>query len=197
MGKIRSAWEIALEKTEGISVDKEKIAYKESVDKARLYAGKYINDDDEDATLEKTMDELKKLADQKAMKEGVTMTIIQNLNLPMDEVLTDRFERIQALADFVSASNENVNQLMSQLVGFIKQYPLHKKQLLDGLKEQYAPSLRQKEAQLKAQYGQDIELQPEQDQEFLKLAQQNLDKLSEQYNQTLEGAKAQLKELLA
>ena len=42
MGKIKSAWEIALEKTEGITIDKEKMKYQSDVEKARKAAGSYM-----------------------------------------------------------------------------------------------------------------------------------------------------------
>ena len=44
MGKIKSAWEIALEKTEGIKIDKSKMKYQEDVEAARK-AGLPISSD--------------------------------------------------------------------------------------------------------------------------------------------------------
>ena len=45
MGKIKSAWEIALEKTEGITIDKDKFRHGEDVAKARRIAGSYLTGD--------------------------------------------------------------------------------------------------------------------------------------------------------
>lgn len=194
MSKIRSAWEIALEKTEDIQIDEKKLAYDEAVKQARTIAGKYINDE-EDAG-EDIAAELAAISDKAAMKEGVRMTIVQNLNLPSEEVLTDRFERLEKLASIISGNDPDIMNLMSQLTGFIKQYPLHRKQLLEQLKEQYAPALEQKAAQLREKYGQSITLSAENDPEFVKLAQSQLDRLSKQYTDSLEGAKQQLDEML-
>ena len=46
MGKIRSAWEIALEKTENIQVDREKLKLEEDIKKARRAAGAFLNDEE-------------------------------------------------------------------------------------------------------------------------------------------------------
>lgn len=194
MSKIRSAWEIALEKTEDIQIDEKKLAFDEAVKQARTIAGKYINDE-EDAG-EDVAAELAAITDAKAMKEGVRMTIVQNLNLPSDEVLTDRFERLEKLAAIITGNAPDVMDLMGQITGFIKQYPLHRKQLLEQLKEQYAPALEQKAAQLREKYGQSVTLSAENDPEFVKLAQTQLDRLSKQYTDSLEGAKQQLDEML-
>ncbi len=194
MARIKSAWEIALERTESIEIDEEKLAFDEAVKTARAIAGKYLNVDEEGQ--EDIFSELQAIKDQKAMKEGVVMTVVQNLNLPSDTVLTDRYERIGKLASSVSGNNAQVNELMGQLIAFIKQYPEHRKQLLEQLKEQFAPMLQQKEEEFKAKYGQSVTLSAESDPEFVKIAQGQLDKLSKQYNETLEGAKAQLKAML-
>ena len=46
MGKIRSAWEIALERTEGLQIDKDRIREKADIDSARKAAGQFLSDDD-------------------------------------------------------------------------------------------------------------------------------------------------------
>lgn len=46
MGKIRSALEIALEKTENMEIDHEKIRHNAEVDTIRRIAGTYITSDD-------------------------------------------------------------------------------------------------------------------------------------------------------
>ena len=194
MSKIKSAWEIALEKTEDIKIDEKKLAYDEAVKKARTIAGKYVNND-EDAG-EDVQKELSSISDKVAMKEGVRMTIVQNLNLPSEEVLTDRFERLEKLASIITNNNEEVSALLSQITTFLKQYPLHKKQLIDQLKEQYAPALEQKAAQLREKYGQSVTLSAENDPEFLKIADSQLERLSKQYTESLDEAKTQLNELL-
>ena len=194
MGKIRSAWEIALERTENIQVDREKLRLDEDIKKARMAAGAFLNDEENKG--ESLKDDLDKIGNEKALREGVKLTVIQNLTLPQDTVLTDRYERLTALVSLIAGESSQAVALMAQITGFCKQYPEHRKQLIDQLKEQFAPMAEQKASQLRAQYGQDVPVSLENDPEFLKIAQTQLDRLSKQYNETLEGAKAQLKDML-
>ncbi|MCR5732195.1 MAG: hypothetical protein K6G51_04580 [Sphaerochaetaceae bacterium] len=187
MSKIRSAWEIALEKTEDIVIDKEKMAYDEDVKKVRALAGAYLNDDE---PANEVIQKIEALEKNKALHEGLKTTIIQNLNLPQESVLTDRFERLESLARLISNNTEAL-QLLSQVIGFLKQYPEHKKQLIEQLKQQFAPMMQQQDGEM-AGFGGNIESNPE----FLKIAQQQLEKLLKQYTDTLEDAKNQLREIL-
>ena len=120
-----------------------------------------------------------------------------SLSLPQEEVLDDRYEKIEALAAIATRDDEQVKELLDQLVGFLKQYPLHRKDLVEKMKAQYQPMLEEKEAKLSEQYGQPIKLKAENDKEFIELASKNLERLQEQYVKTLDGAKAQLKDMLA
>ena len=190
MAKIKSAWEIALERTENIQIDREKLKKDENIKKARLCAGAYLNDEENKG--ESLVDDLKAINDDDAVKKALKLTALQNLTLASDTVLTDRYERILYLISLCCGSNQNIMELANQIVGFCKQFPEHRKQLVDQLKEQFAPMLSQKAAQLKAQY-----VSLENDPEFLKIANQQLERLQKQYDETLAEAKAQLEAALA
>lgn len=193
MAKIRSAWEIALERTENIVVDKEKLQKDEAVKNARAYSGSFIND--QDIKLDETIEKLNTIEDRDAVKEGIKETILLNLALPQEYIVNDRFERIIAIANYLTTDSQ-VIELISQIVIFLKQYPEHKDQLLEQLKEQFSPLLQQKAEQLRQQYGETVNLTLENDPEFVKIAKQNLEKLQNQYTETLTNAKNQLMELI-
>ncbi len=195
MAKIKSAWEIALERTENIQIDREKLKKDENIKKARLCAGAYLNDEENKG--ESLVDDLKAINDDDAVKKALKLTALQNLTLASDTVLTDRYERILNLISLCCGANQNIMELANQIVGFCKQFPEHRKQLVDQLKEQFAPMLSQKAAHLKAQYGQDVPVSLENDPEFLKIANQQLERLQKQYDETLAEAKAQLEAALA
>ena len=188
MSKIRSAWEIALEKTENIEIDRDKLRKEENMRKARSLAGSFLNGDEQ-----MTVSDLEK---QYAAKEGIKLSLMQNITLSTEEDVTNRYEKLLSLASLVSKGNEDVTALMNQIVSFLRQYPQHRKQLVEQLKQHFAPMLEQKAAQLKEKYGQDVPLSAENDPEFLKIAQQNLDQLAKQYEDTLRDAKEKLDALL-
>lgn len=195
MSKIRSAWEIALEKTENIEVDRDKLRKEENMRKARSLAGSFLNGDEQMTVsdLEKQYDSIE---DRSAAKEGIKLSLMQNITLSTEEDVTNRYEKLLALASLISKGNAGVMDLMNQIVSFLRQYPQHRKQLVEQLKQHFAPMLEQKAAQLKEKYGQDVPLSAENDPEFIKIAQQNLDQLAKQYEDTLRDAKEKLDALL-
>lgn len=195
MSKIRSAWEIALEKTENIEVDRDRLRREENVRKARSLAGSFLNGDEQmtASDLEKQYAEIE---DQSAAREGIKLSLMQNITLSTEEDVTNRYEKLLALASLISKGNAGVMDLMNQIISFLRQYPQHRKQLVEQLKQHFAPMLEQKAAQLKEKYGQDVPLSAENDPEFLKIAQQNLDQLAKQYEDTLKDAKEKLEAVL-
>lgn len=194
MAKIRSAWEIALEKTQDIQIDKDRLQREENINRARRLAGSYLNYD-EDMDEARLSGEYSKIASLDGAREGIRATILQNLTLPSQEVLADRYERIRTLCSLIS-DNPMADQLMTQIVGFLKQYPEHQRQLVDQLKERFQPMMQDKAEKLRQQYGQDVPVSIERDPEFLKLAQQQLDAMRGQYEQMLGEAKARLEAML-
>lgn len=195
MSKIRSAWEIALEKTENIEVDRDRLRREENIRKARSLAGSFLNGDEQmtASDLEKQYAEIE---DQSAAREGIKLSLMQNITLSAEEDVTNRYEKLLALASLISKGNAGVMDLMNQIISFLRQYPQHRKQLVEQLKQHFAPMLEQKAAQLKEKYGQDVPLSAENDPEFLKIAQQNLDQLAKQYEDTLKDAKEKLEAVL-
>lgn len=194
MGKIKSAWEIALEKTEGITIDKEKMKYQSDVEKARKAAGSYMLADKADD--EAFINNLKDI-DPKAVKEGLLMTADANISLPeSEEGNEERFRRIKTIIAIASDNNSNALALTDELIGFLNQYPLHRKDLVEKMKAQYKPILDEKSEKLSKQYGQDIHLTYENDKEFMEAASKNLERLENQYQQTVRNAKAQLKQMI-
>ena len=194
MGKIRSAWEIALERTENIEVDEDMIRHQNTIDGIRRIAGSFLMQDKcEEDQLRQKLSEFSP-AD---LKEALKQTILNGLGLPQEEVEDDRYDRLQILLELASGSGDEAISLFNQITGFLKQYPMHRKQLVDQLKAQAEPMLREKEAQMREKYGQDIHLTPETDKEFMSILNQNMKRLDDQYNQTLAGAKSQLSMLLS
>ncbi len=194
MGKIKSAWEIALERTEGIQMDKDKMKYKADVDSARRLAGRFVSDDDPIGE-DELREGLSRL-DKKAVKEALIVTAEANLSLPQTENEdSTRLSKAKVLIGIATDSNPQAIGLADELEAFLKQYPLHRNDLLDKMKAQYKPILDEKSEKLSKQYGTEVHLSFENDKEFMEAARQNLERLEAQYQATLTNAKNQLKEL--
>ena len=194
MGNIKSAWEIALEKTESIEVDKEKLQHRNAVESIRKAAGAYLAADTADA--EKLKVDLAGYSPAE-LREGLMMTVLANISLPAsNNAETERLERVRTLLSAASGNSEEAMALMDELVQFIGQYPAHRKDLMDKMKEQYRPILEEKSEKLSKQYGTAVHLSFENDKEFLEAANKNLERLEAQYQATLQNAKAQLKAIV-
>ena len=194
MGKIKSAWEIALERTESIQMDKNKLKYKTDVDTARRLAGRFIADDE--PIDEKELRDGLSALDSKAVKEALIITAEANLSLPQTEDEDDsRLRKAVKLIEIATDNNAQAIGLANELEGFLKQYPLHRKDLFEKMKAQYQPILDAKSEKLSRQYGTEVKLSFESDKEFMEAARKNLEKLEAQYQATLTNAKTQLREI--
>ncbi len=194
MGKIKSAWEIALERTESIQMDKNKLKYKTDVDTARRLAGRFIADDE--PIDEKELRDGLSALDSKAVKEALIITAEANLSLPQTEDEDDsRLRKAVKLIEIATDNNAQAIGLANELEGFLKQYPLHRKDLFEKMKAQYQPILDEKSEKLSRQYGTEVKLSFESDKEFMEAARKNLEKLEAQYQATLTNAKNQLREI--
>lgn len=196
MAIIKSAWELALEKAENLQVDPVKIKRDLKVKEGRQLAGTFLSDIDATKESTKKQYDAVPIEDKEAFKEGMALTMLSNLALPRSAAFKENFAKVLDLGMILGEGNKQLEQLLGQLEGFFSQYLENQEDLVERLKQQYAPALQQKEAQLRKQYGPNFTLRPEQDPEFMKLLDKQLSQLDEQYTNILTQAKLQIKELL-
>lgn len=190
MGKIKSALEIAMEKTENIAIDENKIRENQENDRIRRIAGEYLSKDQRDDNLLKGLEDY----DEKTVKRALKGLLLSSLALPTYEVVDDRYERLLELMRRVLKGNDNAIALYQKLIDFVKQYPLHRKQLIEALQKQMEPMLEQKSEAMSQKLGRPIKLTIEDDKETLEILEQNLEHLEKQYNDSLANAKKSLEE---
>lgn len=193
MGKIRSAWEIALEKTQDISVDKEKFKALEELENARKAIGAYLNDDDrKEEDLETVLKETPEDTKKEALRKAILGSISLNIS-PDDSEIWNKLKYLASLA----ADNPEIPAFIDQIAAYVKQYPEHRKALVEKLKAQFAPMLEEKEQELSRKYGQEVHLSLDNDKEFIQIATQNLKQLDKQYDAAIQNAKEELGALLS
>lgn len=196
MAIIKSAWEIALEKTASLEADPVKIRRDMKIKEGRQLAANLLMDIDVKKEDTQKKYEAYPKEDKPLIKEGMALALLSNLALPRNPLFKEDFLDILALGAIISDGDEQVTSLLTQVEGFFSQYLQNQEDLIERMKEQFGPHLEQKQAQLRQQYGPNFVLRPEQDPEFMKLLDKNLAQLDEQYNAILDQAKDQLKELL-
>lgn len=194
MARIKSAWEIALEKTENLNVDMDKINKEKQVKLGRKICGLYINDID--YTLDKFKKDFENSTDKKSTIEGIINILMLNLSLPKNNNFETTLDKIIDIISFLKDDSDELVNTINQVKEFFKQYLNHQDELVKQMKEQFEPVIKQKEAQLQQQYGEGFTYSAEQDKEFMQLLDENLKKLDQQYNETLDNVKAKIKEEL-
>jgi hypothetical protein len=186
MGKIKSALEIAMERTESVAGDKSSIGQFEAKQKGKKLANGYL-----EGSVKSLEDEIKKLSgeEQASLKQGVFDILISQITLP---VVKDDMNRIEAAGKGLSAviGGKRFADIAKQMVGVLNQYLNEAEQYEEAVKRQYAPKLRQKEEEISRRIGRHVKLDPFQDPEFVAFFNQNMNALKTNY----EGAIAQIRE---
>lgn len=183
MSRIKSAWELALEKTKDIEVDEAK--YKEGTleKEGMALAGRFLN------SVEMSQDELAAKygsysdGDRAVVRKGIANTVFSNLGLPADNLYEMRFERIVALVVLISPEGSPAVGAIRQIGDLFAQYVQHRTDFVQRMQDQIRQAMEEDpERTNSAQYAQ--------------IVQQNLKKLDAQYQGALDGAKESLRAAL-
>ena len=195
MAEIKSALEIALARTEGMEMDKDKLRAKEQKVSGRKAALSFLDGKLDSKEFSK-MVKKEKGGMKEAFIAGAAGSFMSVVKLPSDsdfsEGLAMAAEGLAALSD----DPKDIRQMFEQLNQFFGQYLQNREQLEKQLIAQFEPILKQKEEALAAQTGSRIKLEPMDDPDFQKAYSQNIGGLNKNYLEALEQAKGQLKEFL-
>lgn len=196
MTHIKSALEIALERTEGVSGNREKLAQDNLVKEGKRIASSFLSIAEE--TSERDIREKLKGFSGKELawvKEGIFETLIANISLPLDDAFREKLAVIARGLPEVVSDRKRLTMIFEQLSKFFDQYLENKRSIRSQLEQQFAPRLRQREAQVAKQVGQSVRLSPMQDPEFVNALQRNVGQLEERYQATLTSLKDELRRM--
>jgi hypothetical protein len=185
MGRIKSALEIALERTETVKTDKASVGQFEAKQRGKRLANEFLAGE---ASLE---DAIKKASveEQESLKQGAFEVLISRISLPAVEEDLAQLERAgKGLASIIGG--RGFTAMFQQFSAAAAQYLDETAQFTEALKRQYAPKLRQKEEELARRFGRPVKLDPFQDPEFAAFYNQNLNALNANY----EGLASQVRE---
>ncbi|KGE71251.1 DUF6657 family protein [Spirochaeta lutea] len=192
MAMIKSALDLALERTKDIASDKASLRAKETKERGMRLFSQIYDSPDFDAAQEITKAPKE---DQEQLRRGLFQTALTRLQLPQTEAALHDLPAVTRALIATGAEASAATQIMDQLQSLFDRYLQDRDQLYNAVVQQYTPVLRQKEQQLAQQTGRKVTLTPEQDPEFQKYFKQNLDQLEEQYQQMVDQARSQLQTL--
>jgi len=184
MGVIKTALEIALEKTESIKSDKSGIAQFEAKQQGKKLANEYLAGD---------MDltgELKKApsSDRDHLKQGVFDVLVTQITLPSSQEDSKKVEKAVKGLELIIKSKE-FSAMAAQLTQILAQYLQESSQYDLAIRQQYTPKLKQKEEELSRRYGREVRIDPMQDPEFIAFYNQHLNALKGNYEPVIEQAR--------
>jgi hypothetical protein len=167
MAMIKSALELALERTKDFAVDEAALAAQQLKVEGKKAAGKYLEDPS-------TVDLGNVIAStpkdkRKPLKEGMFENLASQLQLPANE---SSLVKLEILGKGFTALAEQV------------------------IRKQWGPKLREKEREMEARLGKSVRLDPMMDPEFSAFYKQNVGAARQQYQAALDKAKTDLAGLI-
>jgi len=177
MGRIKSALEIALERTESVKTDKASIGLFEAKQQGKRLANAVLADPSKNLE-----DELKKYPkDQwESIKQGIFEVLIPQITLPATAEDLPRIEAVGKGLQLLIKSG-HFAAMYKQLIQVLSHYLGEAAHFDQAIRQQYAPKLRQKEEELSRRMGRQVRLDPFQDPEFAAFYSQNLNALKANY----------------
>lgn len=198
MAMIKSALELALERTKNLKVDEAALEASRIKTEGRKTAGKFLEEpeatDIAAAALAVAED------GRERFRKSVFEVLAAQIQLPGAFFDEGKLATIGAglgkLAETGAAkgaaSAAELQSMMQQIVSFLKKYKDEVKRVEQAIKTQWAPRFKEKERQMAARMGQDVRLDPMADPEFAAFYKQNVEALKTNYADALERAKVEL-----
>ena len=191
MGRIKSALEIALERTETVKSDRTSIEQFDAKQQGKKLANEFL----EQGSIT-ISEEIKKIpiGQQESLKQGVFDVLMSQISLP---VSVEDEKRIEAVGKGLQAviSDSRFTAMYKQLVQALSKYLKEAVQYEQAIRQQYAPKLRQKEEELSRRLGREVRIDPFQDPEFVGFFNQHMNALKGNYQQAVDQVKEEARRL--
>jgi hypothetical protein len=187
MARIKSALEIAMERTESVKGDKGSIDQFEAKQRGKRLANSFL--ENPKISLE---EEIKKLPreQQEALRQGAFDVLVSQVILPLSK---DDEKRIEAVGKGLQylVGDSRFALLYKQFIQTLSRYLDEVNQYGEAVQRQYAPKLRQKEEELGRRLGRPVQIDPFQDPEFVAYYNQNMNALKGNYQSLVDQVREQ------
>ncbi len=200
MAQIKSALELALERTKDLQLDESALQAGKAKTDGRKAAGKYLEDADS-AGLEAGM-RATEPGQKEVFRRAMFDVLTAQIQLPSGSFDAEKFgvaakglgvvARLMPEAKAGMAAEKQAASLLQQISAFLSKYTEEVQRVEQAIRTQWAPKLKEKERQMAARMGQEVRLDPMKDQEFAQFYKQNVESLRNNYRDALERAKEDL-----
>jgi hypothetical protein len=191
MGRIKSALEIALERTETVKSDKGSIEQFDAKQQGKKLANIYLTDNNCNLA-----GEIKKItAEQRdSLKQGIFDVLVSQISLPVTAEDEKRIESVGKGLETV-INDKNFTDMYKQLLQILAQYLKEAKQYEQAIRQQYAPKLRKKEEEISRRMGREVRIDPFQDPEFVGFFNQHMNALKSNYQTAIDQVKEEARNI--
>jgi len=193
MSIIKSALEIALERTRDVEGNKEALEASSFTNEGKRAVSKFMSAEADSLKEPLAKYQKKQLA---WVREGAYQALMANLKLPVDEMAFKQSKRAAEGLFALVSDPKRLTKHLGQMEHFFEEYLEERKRITTAVERQYAPRLRQKEEEMSHKMGAAVKIDPHSDPEFVKLLKQNLVLLEDRYAAVLEQVKGELKKMV-
>ncbi|TVQ37994.1 MAG: hypothetical protein EA384_10935 [Spirochaetaceae bacterium] len=194
MSQIKSALELALEKTQDVQSDRKSLEAHEIKQQGKRLVSRLKEDPHLDVRKELKQYNAEQ---QKWAKEGFYQVIMANLALPNTEADLARIDLLENGLGFVIKDRGSLRHLFEQTRQLLKQYLENRQHLIEQLRSSFSDRMRQREEELARQFGHRVKIDPSQDPEFASTLQQHMGRLQQQYEGVLTQLRTELDRMFA
>jgi hypothetical protein len=198
MALIKTALEIALERTESVKGDKDSIREAEARRQGKKAANEFLADQNtsEQRPSEQKLsieDSIKKTAKELRphFQQGIFEVLVAQISLP---ATADDEKKLENIGKGLQAviGDKRFSALYKQFRDIMSRYLDDSIQYNDAIKQQYEPTLRKKEEELSRRVGRPIKIDPFQDPEFVAFYNQNMNALKGNYQAAVDQVREQI-----
>ena len=191
MGEIRSAIDIALEKTADIHGDKTGADNRELKNAGKKAAGNFLSTGDK-SILEKALAGQKD-ANITLITEGAISIFLASFRLPSQETDLTKLGPISNGLELL-LPNKGLKEMVDQVSQIFSQYLADCEKLGKALEQQFMPRLRAKQQELSKRYGKNVPIDPSHDPEYMAALTKNQRMIDEKYDQVITQVRSQIRE---
>jgi hypothetical protein len=200
MGTIKSAFEIAMARTDEIAGDKEGLKIKAWENEGKKIASAFLLDHKEGERFAKEIKAAKGDGSPQAAEailRGAKSVLANNFNLPVYKDWTESLNLLSAGYQALAPKPKEIAAFFKEAAGFFEQYWQSREQLAAAIKSQLAGAARSRSQQLTAQTGLKVELQPEELPEYARAFREHGAQLTDEFREALDKIKADLDRILS
>lgn len=192
MGEIRSAVDIALEKTADIHGSKKSVDSRAMKNTGKKAAGDFLGSGDA-AILEKLV--ASAAPDTRALvNEGAVSILLASIQLPSAEADLGKVKRAGTGLEILLPKS-GMDQLFGQVEQILGQFLAERERLEKTLEQQFMPRLRAKQQELAKRYGQTVPMELSQDNEYMAALAKNKRALEQKYGAVIVEVRGRVREI--